>query len=380
MDNVDKKLEEGKLQLLRDRLGSAAGGPDGLYRRYRAGVLEAQRTWSGPYQQASNVPADVEQRVDEEHAKAWGQYVEGLRKRGWSPASVPAIARDRVRKDVVGRGVAVPRDWQPWDEPGFRAAIGRRVHQQVGAARAKLKGVPPGLAWPTYFAHATVQTEMRTRSGLPDAVRLKHDYASPEEFTREVFTPAINHAAAKELKSLDAPTKDFEVGGPLQQRGMEGARALLVPPMALFFSLLGAIGHLAKLGYLLVAMVAAAAGMRIAALWLVPFAVVAGAWTALSQMDNPVTRTPIYQYMSRQIAQAGGDAAHTTQRLQARALANALHVISVGQGYGYPLNEAIRRDVLGGFTFGYSPRTRSESVPPPGREKAGGGPRSSSSR
>ncbi|MNT00973.1 hypothetical protein D3C72_1354230 [compost metagenome] len=36
-------------------------------------------------------------------------------------------------------------------------------------------------------------------------------------------------------------------------------------------------------------------------------------------------------------------------------LANITHVVAVGQGYSYPVNEAIRIHVLQGIHYGYHP-------------------------
>ena len=132
-----------------------------------------------------------------------------------------------------------------------------------------------------------------------------------------------------------------------------------MPPVALLFSLLGAVGHFAKLLYLiakLVVWVRTPAGQepgrtatRAAGLALVLTLVCV--WTAFSFMQNGVTQSELFQQMSR--AESGRDDESAGQALRRRVLANIAHVVVVGQAYTYPFNEAVRTRVLGGIKYGY---------------------------
>ncbi|MCK5921446.1 MAG: hypothetical protein KAG66_10935, partial [Methylococcales bacterium] len=121
---------------------------------------------------------------------------------------------------------------------------------------------------------------------------------------------------------------------------------------ALFFSLLGALGHLCKLCFLSVKGIGLwlkldNRWLRFA--WAVPAAIFIGAWSTLSLLQNEVTHSRLYAYLEHQINQNGN---HTSQSL---AGLNILHVVAVGQGYFYPYNEKIRTGLLGNITFGYTP-------------------------
>lgn len=129
-----------------------------------------------------------------------------------------------------------------------------------------------------------------------------------------------------------------------------------MPPVALFFSLLGAVGHLAKLSYLLLSLTVAAVPAwqaRARFLWATPIAVLALVWLTLSWIDNPVTESRLYAYMRDQVRD--GYAQPDGLNVRGRLLGNALHVVAVGQGYGYPVNELVRTRLLGGITYGYVP-------------------------
>ena len=174
----------------------------------------------------------------------------------------------------------------------------------------------------------------------------------------------MRHSAQKALQEYDAPAADFGDSGALRNRGIDAVRAVIVPPIALFFSLLGAIGHMAKLAFLLVkgahVLVARPWSESLFArltrnAWWVPVAGFAIAWACLSALENSVTQSRLYAYMRAQTLGKSGD---VQQRLVASVVVNAMHVVAVGQGHAYPYNERIRNGLLGGISFGYQDTAR----------------------
>ncbi len=219
--------------------------------------------------------------------------------------------------------------------------------------------VPGGLSWDAFFTHSAVQAELRAKLKIPVHVKLQPSYDSGLVFRRDLYDPVVQDLARQELARYDAPARQFADGQTHAEAGRDAVRAVIVPPVALLFSLLGAIGHLAKLCYLLLRVgvtVRPAWRQRVRHLWLVPVSVLALIWGVLSSIDNPVTESRLYTYMRMQLLQGGQ--AGEPGGLQARAIAHVLHVVAVGQGISYPLNERIRTQLLGGITYGYQASTR----------------------
>ena len=80
----------------------------------------------------------------------------------------------------------------------------------------------------------------------------------------------------------------------------------------------------------------------------------AGTWGMLSLLDNNVTRSELFGQMLDWTRQPEPDS--TRWNIAGKAiLANITHVVAVGQGYSYPVNEAIRIHVLQGVHYGYHP-------------------------
>jgi hypothetical protein len=353
ISNLDTKIHDAKLNLIAQEVSRQLSGPGGFYREsYLKAVHSAQERW----QQYSRMPSgsNINSSVAEQEDKAWNKYVSDLGRRGWTPSTVPGYARSTVVRKVRAE-IPVPASWDPGDEASFREAVATRARQRLGAAgsRAPSAGgqkLPEGLSWPAFFSHPGVQTELRQRLQLPSRITLQPAYASATIFQREVFDPMVAENSQKKLKQYDAPPADFATGARLEKEGLKAARAAIVPPVALFFSLVGAILHLGKFFYLSLSLVPALAQRK-----LVRFsamgAVVVGLWITCSLISTPITESRLYTYMRGQIHE--GDTQGAGVWLLAHGLTNALHVVAVGQGLGYPYFEHIRTELLGGITYGY---------------------------
>ncbi|MFN3861925.1 MAG: hypothetical protein ACK4R2_10690 [Roseateles sp.] len=359
VERLDDKVRDVKLELISRGVLGRLGQAQGVYRQYEQAVARLREQYDR-YRRAPG-PVDLEAEIPRRQDEAWNDYLADLGKRGWTPSTVPAMARRSVLQKVRAR-VPVPADWQLGDEAGFREAVATQVRRQAGQAAARLvvggQPVPAGLGWEAFFGHAGVQAELRKRLQLPARVTLLPAYGSAELFEKDVVRPLVREVAQRELAAYEAPVKAFEPGGVHFRKGEDAARAVIVPPVALFFSLLGAIGHLAKLVYLLLRLATGAVpawrGMR--RLWLVPVGLLAASAAGLSLASNAVTDSRLYGYMHAQVLHgAGADAA---ARGQARALLTALHWVAVGQGLGYPVNEWVRTRVLHNFDFGYERPSR----------------------
>lgn len=358
INRLDEKIRDAKLALLSHHISKRVGHADGYY---HDAYLEAVRKTHESWQRYSRAPtsSDLEGKISAQQDKAWSDYINDLGRRGWTPSTVPPIAHDAVLKKVRSR-VPVPSTWRLDDEGAFREAVAAKAHQRINAASSSQKlvihgqKIPPGMSWSTFFSHAGVQAELREKLYLPPGLVLLPTYASAAAFQREVFDPMVKNLAHDELTRYDAPISDFADDGKLERHGLDAARLAIVPPLALFFSLLGALTHLGKLFYLALKSFFAwqpAVGERFPHVWPVIAVVVAGFWLYFSFTDNAVTQSRLYTYLRQQIYDSAGE--EIIPLVKARMLTNAMHVVAVGQDFGYPYFEGIRTHLLGGFSFGY---------------------------
>lgn len=355
IDKLDEKIRDVKLELISRTVAEKAGGTAGYYRDYEKASKETRQQW----QRYQGIPdaGQVDDEINRRHADAWNDYLTSLGKRGWSPSTVPPRYQAAVRNNVR-RKVPVPAGWDLTDQDAFRSAVAKKVRGRMPTGDGSIvvdgRRIEAGLGWPAFYAHAAIQARLRHALGLPTGTRLLAAYESAGDFKQGVFDPMIRQQARARLAQYDAPEGTYADGAANAALGLESTRAIIVPPLALFFSLMGAIFHIAKLCFLLTLLLAhAVPSLRARArhLWLAPVAVLCTLIVVLSVTDNAVTGSRLYAYMCGQVLASGK--ADASSALQAQLLVRALHVVAVGQDYGYPANELVRTNVLGGFNFGF---------------------------
>ena len=368
VQDLDRKIDHAKLTLIGEHVGNQAGGIQGYYKSYQQAMDGVAKQWRD-YNKLGSANIDVDAEVAKQHRKAWNDYLSDLGKRGWTPSTVPGAYEGRVRQSVRRR-VPVSSDWDLRDEASFRAAIDRKVRSRFNGKvpEVKVRGqrIPPGLSQAAFTGHPAVQAELRDKLKLPAGVNVPLA-TDADGFRRNLYDPMRMSKARTEAAKYTAPLQTFANGGSNAEQGLDATRAALVPPIALLCSLLGAIGHLGKLVYLLCKLVLRLGASRMPAtlvsrlghaIFLVPFVLAAAIWTTLSHMDNSVTTSELYQTLTAQTLKRNqADDAQEQRTLPlAPVIVNALHVVAVGQGYAYPYNEHLRVHYLQGITFGYRPQ------------------------
>lgn len=359
VDDLEEKIRSAKLDLIKNEISKELHGPAGYYKKYGEAVQAAANEWKR-YNAASGSGKGVD--VASRQNKAWDDYLRDLRKHGWTPYTIPDRYRSTVLQKVQAK-IPVPSNWDLADEDVFRAAVAQRVEGRTQGAGAGIqhrgKQIPFGLSWPEFFGHPAVQGDLRDKLKLPRRAVLKVSYSSGDEFERMVFEPLLDDQARKKLEIYDSPTESYGDGKKNAIAGKDMARAAIVPPLALFFSLLGALGHICKLCYLSLRAVGQsfAPGRRwLGYLWAVPVAGFLIAALALGQLGNDVTRSRLYSYLEHQVI------SDDPEGMKPKALVKVLHIVAVGQGFFYPFDERLRTSVLGGMTFGYHPPEKTEHL------------------
>ena len=360
IDSVDERIKTAKLNIIADIVSDNIGGPAALYKNNFVPAIDNVRAQWNKYQKIPIV-TNSDSEVESQQNKAWDRYVNSLHKRGWEPTTVPSHAVRRVRNDVR-REVAVPADWDPADEYSFREAVARSVEKKLSAVKTDgsvtVEGqrIPPGLNFENFLDHPAIQKSLRNKFELPSNVKVEKDFGgSAERFKHNFYDPYITNIATKKLKDYDAPVSKYENGEELADRGAEAARAVMVPPIALGFSMLGAFGHLSKLTFLFTSLVLLLLNphrvwLKHGVPWLAMGAIGLCVVLWLDSQNNRVTESKLYAFMLSEVTKE--------DRLQNQSnvdhyIAKATHRIVVGQGATYPLNEWIRINILQGFKYGY---------------------------
>ncbi len=366
-DRYRKLLERDAEQNLRDNISAREGGVRGYYELWLQARGEVHKQFVAYY----NDEMDISETVRLEQARAWQRYERSLEAKRLKTWNVPRRYYATVRKQVRGQGVPVTNDWSPSDRTGFNAAVAKAARQKYLAQRTVVyKGVtlPKRLDWGVFFRLEVIQKELREKLLLPANTLVREEYPLNDklkQFALELHTPHLNEAVKQQLPELRAAVSSYSAGGSNEKLGEDAARAVIVPPIALIFSLVGALTHLAKLLYLVLLPLTATLLTRRPSRPVrflnrhplaFPVALIAVLVVTFSLTNNSITESVAYKNLKDGLAGAKITITDEPLPLSGGAVLRVMHAVSIGQSYSYPINQYLREHVLQGFDFGYVTR------------------------
>lgn len=366
-DRYRKLLESDAEQNLRDNISAQEGGVRGYYEAWIKAREEVHKEFVAYY----NDEMDISETVRLEQARAWQRYERSLEAKRLKTWNVPRRYYATVRNQVRGQGVPVTRDWTPSDRAGFDAAVAKAAREKYLAQRTVVyEGVtiPKRLDWGVFFRLNVVQKALREKLQLPGNTLVREQYPLNDklkQFALELHAPHLNEAVKQKLPELRAAAPSYSAGGVNEKLGEDAARAVIVPPVALMFSLVGALTHLAKLLYLVLVPVTAAILTRRSSRPVrlmnrhplaFPVALIAILVITFSVTNNSITESPAYQHLKNGLKEAEVAITDKPLPLSGGTLLRVVHAVSIGQSYSYPVNHFLREHVLQGFDFGYVTR------------------------
>lgn len=368
-DRYRKLLERDAEQNLRDNISAREGGVRGYYELWLQARGEVHKQFVAYY----NDEMDISETVRLEQARAWQRYERSLEAKRLKTWNVPRRYYATVRKQVRGQGVPVTNDWSPSDRTGFNAAVAKAARQKYLAQRTVVyKGVtlPKRLDWGVFFRLEVIQKELREKLLLPANTFVREEYPLNDklkQFALELHTPHLNEAVKQQLPELRAAVSSYSAGGSNEKLGEDAARAVIVPPIALIFSLVGALTHLAKLLYLVLVPLTATLLTRRPSRPVrflnryplaFPVALIAVLVVTFSLINNSITESVAYKNLKDGLAGAKITITDEPIPLSGGAVLRVMHAVSIGQSYSYPINQYLREHVLQGFDFGYVTREK----------------------
>ncbi len=366
-DRYRKLLERDAEQNLRDNISAREGGVRGYYELWLQARGEVHKQFVAYY----NDEMDISETVRLEQARAWQRYERSLEAKRLKTWNVPRRYYATVRKQVRGQGVPVTNDWSPSDRSGFNAAVAKTARQKYLAQRTVVyQGVtlPKRLDWGVFFRLDVIQKELREKLRLPANTLVREEYPLNDklkQFALELHTPHLNEAVKQQLPELRAAVSSYSAGGSNEKLGEDAARAVIVPPIALIFSLVGALTHLAKLLYLVLVPLTATLLTRRPSRPVrflnrhplaFPVALIAVLVVTFSLINNSITESVAYKNLKDGLAGAKITITDEPLPLSGGAVLRVMHAVSIGQSYSYPINQYLREHVLQGFDFGYVTR------------------------
>lgn len=338
LKDIRKKLDPAVRSLAKNKVIETIGSPTGFYKKaYLDALTVINQDFVSYYDGLSKVEkatADAERRAN----TSWSDYKQKLRGKGQRLPVGGYVCR-RVKSEMDGRGNPYPKGWNCNNERQYKSHIVSLAMQQANRvfnnAIQKSLGarLPQSIRSPEEFLRQpAVQAKWRETTKAPASFALRYG-VSFEQFTEQVYLPKVETNVNEQMQRIKADVKEFNLGGRFHAEGVDAYRALVVPPVALLFSLLGAITHMVKIAGLIVKFfVPGATFMLVGPVYC--FGLLLAASTLLK--PNTLTSSELFQKLIRETNQSAGFGAGLS-----------MSWIAHTQPLLYPFNSAIRQLVFG---------------------------------
>lgn len=275
-----------------------------------------------------------------------------LERAAWAGLVAAQPTKERAPSVAAALGAPVGAGWRAGDRRGFSDAFVAAARARAEAAYAEdvqdalRMRLAPGMGWEAFTALDEIQARWRTALGAPPGSRLSPGMGFAA-YEADVFEPAIDAVVHRDASPLVGDADAYGPGGDMEATGRAAMEWLLVPPIALALSLLGALVHVFKVSdFGLRLLVPGLRGRRLVAASAV-LAIGLGVFLA----PNRISASDAFAHCEERTRESFGAAAALTARWIVQA-----------QPFFYPLGEAARRLALFGYEFGPA---EAPAAPPP---------------
>lgn len=192
-----------------------------------------------------------------------------------------------------------------------------------------------------FFMSPEIQDKALQALGIDQANKIAiMPNLNPVSFRLTLWPQIINYRTHETFEQkIDHPASDYVNDAPQSDNGRNAMEAIVAPPLALFFSVLGALTHIFK-------------GFNYLLQWRIPnlrfrktilISILGLAAFVVGQQSNTIVSLPLYQMMVSSVS---------TYYPHGNLIGVAITWLIKMQAMFYPLNETIRRTLLLGMSFG----------------------------
>lgn len=189
-----------------------------------------------------------------------------------------------------------------------------------------------------FFASAGMQEKFRKALGVTGNIHISPEWTY-SQFKSNVWDGIVEGKTKENFNKLNSHNaSDYDKGGSEEEVGRDAMEAIVAPPIALLFSVLGALTHIFKSSNYTLQWVKPRLRYRKTILIGLVATFIIGVWNTKTE----VTSNPVFIHMNETIAHS---------MFAGRPLSIAMEWLIRAQEYFYPVNEFIRTHILMGIDY-----------------------------
>jgi hypothetical protein len=287
--------------------------------------------------------------IPNKQEQAWNRYVDEINKKEINTGPLLRLFKEQILSSLKENGLDLPSTWDPTDQHAFYNAIDTQIRTKASnqfareTADAVGSALPPNLSWTDFCAQPAVRNRILRELSLPTTIPLSC-VMNEQDFLKYTLPALPKDFSAAFILNLKGSDIDFANGGKFEKLGRLAFGSVIAPPMALAFSVLGALTHIFKIAkYIFMFGEEDGEGGTLGALIIVGI-LVALVW----KTENIVTQSEGFNRLE----------SSTDGRFDGFPFIpfTSRWLIQAAPLY-YPIASAIRSEALGGFEFDRFPET-----------------------
>lgn len=272
---IDQRLVAVLTEAVDRRIREEAGRPEALFNRTYVPLMEKAviARYDGYVKAANEARRAMRDRIRQSD-EDWQVYLRYLSLKGWNHVDVPNVPRQRseASKQIRGQISFAPEGWVPRQREDFDDLYAGEIRTKYLSAVRSLDLVGPAVALenfdqtitPAQFVallavQATWQRDVAQQAGDAE-FRERLAALGPQvggsasvfpRFRAAVYEPVISAKVARETARLQSAVAAYGHGGAYAADAYDATKVMIIIPLALGFSTLGALTHAAKSLWLL---------------------------------------------------------------------------------------------------------------------------------
>ncbi len=280
----------------------------------------------------------VKKRYSVEAEKYWKEYKATLASYPLTPEEIPESLWPKIRREMKKSGLDLPDTWKPWDKnvfiESYKQVYGKKVAKKFRQEAGKFLGF-----YPKHFSPGLSYKEFLDNKDIKRYLGDRRKYIGKSN--REILARIIQSNSLEAYRKITGKAKDYENGGKYEEVGKTAMRSVIVPPFALFLSLLGGFVHIFKTSNFMLS-------FKFTSRFRLPFFIIVAISliVLLHKIDltNQITGSRLYASLDSQITSVYGS-----------AMSSGVRTLIETAPFVYPVNSALRKTCLRGWNFDRMP-------------------------
>ena len=368
INNIDAKVSDRILEIVKQNVEIRIGQPQVFYNQQYVPTLKAFKSLYNNYADLTNDHyKELEEfNLSKYKKEKWNEYVREVKQKTKKyPWQIRFYwQKKRIQKDMIAKFPDLPKNWKIDNSKAFYKAIDKQfkknaqknaqkkvrvlfdkfydkmLRQGTSVSSNRVDSKPGiGLTWKAFQNTPYIKKLFQSVFRQYQMERYLSLNMSYQTFFKKFYSQEVNFQAKKIMNRIKSSEVEYEKDGKHYAIGIDSYKLTIIPIIALFFSLIGAIFHILKLQLMISMIFISSSSIKT----IMTACIACGLFLYPYMKPNKIVNSNLYYFMDNRMHE--NDSFYTPI---------ATEFIIRLEGAYYPFNTMIRNEYLDGSSFGYN--------------------------